>query len=121
MERWRGEQVYCQTPNGRVYRCAACNKIHVEYKTLSFSFNPAEYHQFRDYIQQLDPEFWAAQNQRHNGERKILIPINHPTLMMKFRPEEVDELKELLVANFKPGPPIRQIKSRQIGFQLSNN
>ncbi len=116
-----GEVTINQTINGRIYRCSECNKIHVDYKNLSFTFSRKEYDNYQTYIQQLDPEYWADQNKQKSGEAKIVIPLNHPNLVMKFKAEEIYELKELLIRNLKPEPVFKLIRSRQIDFQLSEN
>ncbi|RKD91840.1 DUF6686 family protein [Mangrovibacterium diazotrophicum] len=117
----RGELIINQTINGRIYKCSECNKIHVDYKNLNFSFNQKEYNNFQTYIQNLDGKYWVKKNEDHSGERKILIPINHPNLIMSFSLEELYELKELLVANLFPPQKLRLIKPRTVELHISKN
>lgn len=117
----RGELIINQTINGRIYKCSECNKIHVEYKNLYFSFNNKEYHNFQNYIQNLDGQYWVRQNKDHSSERKIHIPINHPNLVMNFNLEELGELKELLVPKLFPIQKFKLIEPRTVELHISEN
>lgn len=116
-----GEITINQTINGRIYKCSECNKIHVDYKNLSFSFQSPQYRNFQHYIQQLDANYWAGKNEEVNGQRRVMIPINHDNLMLNFCPEEIAELKELLVARLQANKRFSLIKTRSFDFRISEN
>lgn len=116
-----GEITINQTINGRIYRCAECNKIHVDYNNLSFAFQLQQYQNFRNYIQQLDAAYWARKNEETNGQRRVMIPINHDNLILNFTPEEIAELKELLIARVDLPNRFRLIRPRSFDFRISDN
>ncbi|MFV0377406.1 MAG: DUF6686 family protein [Mangrovibacterium sp.] len=110
-----------QTTNGRIYKCSECNKIHVDYKNLSFSFQPQQYQNIQKYIQQLDAAYWASQNEEANGQYRVMIPINHESLMLNFTPFEISELKELFVDRLDCPKRFRLLKTQNFDFKISNN
>ncbi|WP_372774039.1 DUF6686 family protein [Mangrovibacterium sp.] len=117
----KGEQTINQTVNGRIYKCAECDKFHVNYKNLSFSFAQEEYENFQNYMRKLDVNYWAQQNEHRSGERKIMIPINHKNLILSFRTDEIDEIKALLADHTGRKPRFQLLKTRNFEFQISDN
>lgn len=116
-----GEITINQTINGRIYRCSECNKIHIDYKNLSFSFQIPEYRTVQSYIHQLDAAYWAGQNKKVNGRYRVMIPINHENLLLNFSPEEIAELKELLVDRLDGKRHFHFLKTRSFDFRISEN
>ena len=121
MKEREGEITVNQTINGRIYQCSECNKIHVDYKNLSFSFHLPQYQNFQTCIQQPDAAYRAQKNEEINGQRRVMIPINHGNLMLNFPPEEIAELKELLVAQLNTTMRFRLIKTRNFDFRIIEN
>ena len=116
-----GDIVINQTINGKFYRCSECSKIHVDFKNLSFQFDHAEFRNFKNYIIKLDTDYWATENERQNGERKVMIPINHQNLTLKFKPEELNELKDLLGTAIYGPRRFKLLKTRNFDFRISDN
>lgn len=121
MIRREEEEIINQTINGKVYRCTTCNKIHVDYKNLSFTFNKPEYQNFSQYMKKLDGEYWAQKNEEHSGNRKIMIPINHQNLILNFSMAEIVELKDLLASQINAGSNFKWITTHCMNFQISDN
>ncbi|PTN07365.1 DUF6686 family protein [Mangrovibacterium marinum] len=121
MIRGEEQEIINQTINGKVYRCQSCNKIHVDFKNLSFSFNKTEYRNFKEYMKKLDGDYWLQQNERQSGKPKIMIPINHRNLLLSFSKGELIELKNLLSSTQQGRTAFRWVTTRSMDFQLSDN
>jgi hypothetical protein len=84
-----------QTANGKVFVCNGCNKYHLEYKNLQFSFNESEYRFFVDYFNKIDADYWESINKNTLYRKKIMVPIGHHNFTMMFDYVEILELREL--------------------------
>ncbi len=84
-----------QTQNGKIFRCLSCNRLHVEYNNLYFTFTDKEFRKFRKYFLTLDAEYWEEVSKNEICNRKIMIPVGHDNLVTLFNVKEVNELKEL--------------------------
>lgn len=84
-----------QTENGKVFRCSACNKIHIEYKNLNFNFNEEEYENFSSYFMELDGHYWESVNSQVSFRKKIIVPVGHKNLKVLLNNSELEELKIL--------------------------
>jgi hypothetical protein len=114
-------QVLSQTVNGKIFRCQTCDKIHIEYKNLNFTFSDDEFTFFRDYFLKLDPEKWVKVNRNTIYCRKIMVPIGHNNFMAMFHAPEVYELKALFRNIKKKAGPFNLIKLEHFEAQLSLN
>jgi hypothetical protein len=85
-----------QTINGKVFVCNSCNKFHVEYKNLQFTFSESEYRFFVDYFTKIDTAYWETINKNSIYQKKIMVPIGHHNFTMMFDCFEIVELRELL-------------------------
>ena len=87
--------IICQSKNGQVFKCASCQKIHIEYKNLNFNFDEEGYQYFVNYFLNLDGEYWEKRNTKNDFKRKIIVPINHENFHVLLNNEELLELKDL--------------------------
>ncbi len=85
-----------QTENGKIFKCSKCDKIHIEYKNLNFSFTYKEYESFAAYIKDLDGKNWEDSNHDSLYSRKIMISILHDNFNILLHNYELEELKFLL-------------------------
>lgn len=85
------------THHGRIYICSSCNKIHIEFNNLNFSFKKGEYRNFKNYFLKIDPKRWELLNQDTLNKRKIVVPISHQNLTLIFNASEVFQLQELFI------------------------
>lgn len=90
------QKILSHTLNGRVFRCAKCNKTHIEFKNLNFNFNHQEYRSFVDYILMLDGPLSEYKNRNASYTRKIVLDIGHRNFNMLLNIDELNELKRLL-------------------------
>lgn len=120
MENQNGK-IINETFNGRLYTCNQCKQVHLDYKNLSFSFSVDEYKRFRNYILNLNEEYWATINQNIISERKIKIPISHRNLVLSFSTDEIKELKLLFDYSKKASLPNKLFKHSGINLTFSAN
>jgi hypothetical protein len=107
-----------QTKNGRIFRCASCDKIHIEFNNINFNFNDKEYIHFANYFKGLDGEYWELVNTNANYRRKIIVPVGHNNMNFLLNQEELEELKELL-ADANINNTIRFVKNFK--YAICNN
>jgi hypothetical protein len=84
-----------QTPNGMIFKCQTCDRLHIEYKNLNFNFTKKEFDFFRKYFLSLDAEYWENVNRQSFYKRKIMVPIGHKNFTALFSSEEISEIKIL--------------------------
>ena len=84
-----------QTSHGKLVLCKGCNKYHIEFKNLKFSFNTTEFKDFVNYFNDLDGTYWTDINQTTVYFRKINVPIGHKNVTTLFTAEEITELLDL--------------------------
>ena len=65
-------EILIETQNGKIFKCAKCDAIHVEYKNLNFNFKEEDFWKFAHYLQNLDGEEWTLRNKTSNFKRKIM-------------------------------------------------
>lgn len=85
-----------QSPNGIVFTCTSCNKIHIEFKNLNFNFTAKQYDYFVQYFNNLQIEIWEEKNENTLYRRKIIVPIGHHSFNIMLHRLEVIELRQLL-------------------------
>ncbi len=82
-----------QTKNGKVLRCACCDRIEVVFGNFAVAEEPFLFKRFRHAVKQLDVE---AQASRSDAERPILMSVDGDRFAFRFTREEARELEELL-------------------------
>jgi hypothetical protein len=82
-----------QTPNGKVLRCACCDRLEVVFGNISVAEEPALFQRFRRAVKQLDAR---ATESRADADRPLLLSVDGDRLAFRFTPEEARELEELL-------------------------
>lgn len=87
------------TKNGKLFSCACCNRIYLEYKNLVFSFNEVEFNNFTEYIMSIDGLKWERENCNSPLNRKIAISISNKNVSFIVNLIELEELKDLILYN----------------------
>lgn len=95
------KKILSSTLNGKVMKCESCNRYHIEYNNLLFTFTSSEFQYFRKYFLELDAEYWGNKNVNSGYSRKIIIPVGHKNVSAIFNKEEINELKALFTAKKK--------------------
>ncbi len=91
-----------QTLCGIVFKCSSCNKIHIEFNNFNLNLPEPEYCLFVQYINDLDGDYWAEKNKGSVCQRKIRIPIASKAVCLMLHPNELSELRQLLVLPDEP-------------------
>ena len=105
-----------RTENGKIFRCAKCDAIHIEYKNLNFNFSEKQYKHFADYILELDGEEWEHRNRNSHYRRKIIIPIGHKNINILLNSTELQELKQLFSVKKRNNIVSEDIKIINLNF-----
>jgi hypothetical protein len=82
-----------QTPNGKVLRCACCDRLEVVFGNIALAEEPALFERFRQIVKRLDLD---ALESRIDGARPILLSVDGEKLTFRFTRAEAIELQELL-------------------------
>lgn len=85
--------VLFRTPNGKVLRCACCDRLEVVFGNIAVAEEPWLFERFRQLVKQLDLD---ALESRIDGERPILLPVDGEKITFRFTRAEAVELQELL-------------------------
>ena len=114
-------RVINQTPSGKIFKCFKCDKIHIEFKNLYFTFSDEEYESFKEYFLNFNGEYWHNIRKNSACRRKIVIPVGHKNLTTLFHLEEIRELKSLFLnSNLRNKEP-DLISFADIGINISMN
>ncbi|MDX8338961.1 DUF6686 family protein [Draconibacterium sp. IB214405] len=112
-------EVLIETLNGKIFKCATCDAIHVEYKNLNFNFKEEDFWKFAQYIQNLDGEEWTQRNKTSNFKRKIIIPVGSQVFNALLNTEELEEFKRLM--NFQKGSVLFQQTIKAGGLEFTSH
>jgi len=85
--------VIFQTPNGKVLRCACCDRLEVVFGNIALAEEPVLFERLRQIVKQLDLD---ALESRVDGDRPILLSVDGEKLAFRFTRAEAVELHELL-------------------------
>ncbi|TKG95741.1 hypothetical protein EYV94_05455 [Puteibacter caeruleilacunae] len=110
-----------ETKSGKLFRCLSCDKIHIEFQNLYFTFNNEEYKKFKEYFLELDGEYWEDVNKNVICRRRIMVPIGHQRLILLFNNEEIRELKKLFSYDLRFGNLLSMISYSSIDAKVSKN
>ena len=74
----------------------------MEFNNININFSTTEkYHEFADYIHNIDPKDWLEYNQNSPYLRKIVIPIGNGGCNFMLHPGELEDLKRLCIKDLK--------------------
>ncbi|WP_303316829.1 DUF6686 family protein [Flavivirga abyssicola] len=81
--------------NGELSICEQCNVYHVEFNNIYFEFTPNEFDHFKDYLLNIELDYWEERYSCAKVKRKIPIPSMQKNLVLMFNRQEIKELKLL--------------------------
>jgi hypothetical protein len=90
-----------KTSNGTLTTCTVSDHYHLSFNNLFFDFNQEELNQFRNYICELDIDYWELQYPCPKLQKNIPIPSLQENLVLLFNRREIEELKKLVSFNKK--------------------
>ena len=114
-------EILIETRNGKIFKCAKCDAIHVEYKNLNFNFKEKDFWKFAQYIQNLDGEEWTLRNRTSNFKRKIIIPVGSQVFNALLNLDEIKEFKQLLGFKRKYLHFTEVIEASKLEFEMHLN
>ncbi|TDN96278.1 DUF6686 family protein [Sunxiuqinia elliptica] len=84
-------------PNGQIYRCNACKKLHLEYGNLGLDFpSPEKLVEFKSYLKTVHANHFEHEVKSNNQRRKLLIPFANMPVKLLLSDAEIMELIDLL-------------------------
>lgn len=81
--------------SGELSICENCNIYHLEFNNICFEFNEEEYEKFKNYLLNIEINYWEIKYAHSKVKRKIPIPSLQPNLVLMFNRQEIEELKAL--------------------------
>ena len=115
------DKVLSQTPNGRVFICPNCEKLHIEFHNFLFSFTKKEFNYFQQCFARMDGCYYETINSEIVYSRKIIVPIGHKNVSMMLNSMELEELKALLKCPKSNSAPDAFLSVSEIGIHPGVN
>lgn len=112
------KRVLNQSQHGKLIKCITCDQYHIEFNNLHFTFNRKEFVFFRNYILDLDFQYWESLNSKTIYKRKIMVPVGHKNIATMFTSGEVLELRELFSETVKSAVKMNLISYEKIEANL---
>ncbi len=102
--------------DGQLAHCKSCNVYHLYFNNIYLEFTPREMKAFKQFVSEIDVEYWESCCQRAMLKRRIPIQTMQHNLAMVFNQQELESLKDLIFERTKkPYTPLRvyEIEYRQ--------
>ncbi|WP_152973299.1 DUF6686 family protein [Lacinutrix mariniflava] len=81
--------------SGELSICKDCKIYHLEFNNICFEFNEEQYIKFKNYLLNIEADYWEIKYAHSKVKRKIPIPSLQPNLVLMFNRQEIAELKTL--------------------------
>ncbi|MCI2229045.1 hypothetical protein MC378_07685 [Polaribacter sp. MSW13] len=92
-------KIISRVKSGELSVCNGCKIYSLTFNNVFFQFEADELNQFKQYILNLDIEYWLDHYSVTTRKRKIPVPTFHQNLILIFDIYEMEELKVLLGIN----------------------
>jgi hypothetical protein len=92
----RNIKILSKVKSGELSVCKTCKMYHLEFNNIYFEYNRREFEQFKDYILDIEMDYWEHKYASAKVKRKIPIPSMQPNLVLMFKRQEIKELQRLL-------------------------
>jgi hypothetical protein len=89
-------KIISSVKNGELSICEGCNNYSLTFNNLIFQFDKRQLIEFREYVYQIDIDYWLSYSSCTTQRRKIPIQTFHKNLVLVFDFFEITELKKLL-------------------------
>jgi len=89
-------RVIARVKNGELSVCKDCKNYNLVLNNIYFQFDKNQLLKFREYVLNIDTEYWLDHNSETTKKRKIPIPTAHQNLILIFNVYELEALKVLL-------------------------
>ena len=112
-------RIISSVKNGEISICKDCNNYNLIFNNIFFQFDKEQLNKFRDYVAEIDVNYWLDYSANTTQRRKIPVPTFHQNLVLVFDSYEIEELKILLGIN--TGNRSKMITTADIDYSLILN
>jgi hypothetical protein len=105
--------------SGELSVCNGCKNYNLVFNNILFQFDKKQLLQFKEYISNLDTEYWLEHYFCTTQKRKIPVSTFHQNLILIFDIYEFEELKVLLGINKKVKKEV--LSAKDIDYTLILN
>ena len=108
-----------QTNNGFLTKCSSCKLYHLTYNNILFEFTLEEFESFKNYLKNIEVDYWEDKYAKNTIARKIPIHTVQQNLFLMFTKNEIESLKKLVL-----GTPINNytiINTTEIDYHFNLN
>lgn len=88
-------KILSKVSSGALSFCHDCCVYHLEFNNIYLELNSYEFKQLKDYVFNIDIDYWEHKFINSNAKRKIPIPSMQTNLVLMFNRQEMIELKLL--------------------------
>ena len=88
-------KVLSKVRSGELSFCMQCQVYHLQFNNIYLELSEQEFQQFREYILNIEIDYWEHKYACATMKRKIPINSLQPNLVLMFKRQEVNELQTL--------------------------
>ncbi|MDN3618977.1 hypothetical protein QWY81_05830 [Polaribacter undariae] len=92
-------RIISSVKNGEISICENCKNYNLVFNNIFFQFDKEQLNKFREYVAEIDVNYWLDYSANTTQKRKIPVPTFHQNLVLVFDSYEIEELKILLGIN----------------------
>ncbi|MDO6760473.1 hypothetical protein Q4566_09715 [Tamlana sp. 2_MG-2023] len=89
-------KVLSKVKSGELSLCKECKVYHLEFNNIYLELTQVEFDKFKDYVENIEIDYWEHKYACAKVRRKIPIPSMQPNLVLMFKRQEINELKALV-------------------------
>ncbi|WP_238299972.1 DUF6686 family protein [Polaribacter irgensii] len=89
-------KIISSVKNGELSMCTGCHNYSLMFNNVIFQFDKNQLLKFREYVSNINIDYWLQYGSCTTQRRKIPIQTFHENLVLVFDLFEINELKKLL-------------------------
>jgi hypothetical protein len=89
-------KIISSVKNGELSICEGYNNYSLTFNNIVFQFNKNQLIEFREYVSQIDIDYWLTYSSCSTQRRKTPIQTHNQNLILIFDFFEINELKKIL-------------------------
>lgn len=89
-------KILAKGKSGVLSLCDQCAIFHLEFNNVYFEFTQEQFKHFREYVLNIDADYWEDRYSCNAIRRKIPIPSMQENLVLMFNKQEIKQLTALL-------------------------
>ena len=115
----QNSKIISSVKNGELSICKGCKNYALTYNNIFFQFTGEQLQKFKNYVSQIDVDYWLDHNGCSTQKRKVPIPTSHENLILIFDVYEIKELRILL--GIDKNNPMKIVEPADIDYPLILN